>query len=651
MKKLKTFLKKIDSFGVPYSFRYKTKENYRTSIGGLIHIIFCIFLISFTIYYFVPFSKMKNFSTIYYSMSIPNGERINLKQSKIPISFGLICDNNTDVFSENIFELDAKFIIIKSYPKYSKSISNIGTHKCTLEDINDEHDDFFIKLNLTNYKCLDNKDFNIEGSYLDEQFSYYEFNLNSNLNLIETNNFLEKNECRLQIVYTDININLYDYKNPIKSFLSSININLSPSNLIIQDIYFMKHYLYNDDYLFSVFNEDNSKPGIYISFSRYEKYSIYKDINNNSSTFAKIFLKSDNKKIYIKRKYQKFIEFFADIFSIFFCIYCLLKIMVYYIDNFFAYFSLSKRIFIFKDIYYKNLDLKKKILKINQLISLTEQYYSKIKPECSKDEKIDLDDIEVFKLKNENSNNLQNSENESIKRNTDKDIFLYQKRNKNLMGKNNSFNYNYNLNFFNIKRNINREIQKNSNSKKELKTNELSSLSKENNSNSNNNLNKEISIINSERICETKKEELTMTINKKKLNYKFTLIELIQNISCKCLLTNELKTKNDLNNKIAQILYHKMDIAVFIRNIFLFDVMMQIFFDANKRYVLNFLSRPIISSKEINENDLDDFYKSYDETEFVKSTLGIYKLLKIQNKKNSEQRLIGFYNKQLKDIL
>ena len=251
-------------------------------------------------------------------MSIPNGERINLKQSKIPISFGLICDNNTDILSENIFELDAKFINIKSYPEYSKSTTNIGTHKCTLEDINDEHDDFFIKLNLTNYKCLDNKDFNIEGSYLDEQFSYYEFNLNSNLNLIETNNFLEKNECRLQIVYTDININLYDYKNPIKSFLSSININLSPSNLIIQDIYFMKHYLYNDDYLFSVFNEDNSKPGIYISFSRYEKYSIYKDINNNSSTFAKIFLKSDNKKIYIKRKYQKFIEFFADIFSIFF---------------------------------------------------------------------------------------------------------------------------------------------------------------------------------------------------------------------------------------------------------------------------------------------------------------------------------------------
>ena len=162
MKKLKTFLKKIDSFGVPYSFRYKTKENYRTSIGGLIHIIFCIFLISFTIYYFVPFSTMKNFSTIYYSKSIPNGERINLKQSKIPISFGLICDNNTDILSENIFELDAnsenifeldaKFINIKSYPEYSKSTTNIGTHKCTLEDINDEHDDFFIKLNLTNYK-------------------------------------------------------------------------------------------------------------------------------------------------------------------------------------------------------------------------------------------------------------------------------------------------------------------------------------------------------------------------------------------------------------------------------------------------------------------------------------------------------------------
>ena len=653
MKKIKSFLKNIDSFGVPFSFKYKTKEKYRTSIGGLVYIIFCIFLLSFTIYYFVPFSNMKNFSSIYNTINIPNGEQINLKQSKIPLSFGLICNDNTDILSKNIFELNAKFINIKQNSKYSKNIINIRTHNCTYEDFNNEHNDYFDKFNLSNYKCLDNKDYIIEGSYLDEQFSYYEFNLNSNLNLIDINNFLEKNECRLQIIYTDININLNDYKNPIKSFLSSIYIDLFSSTLILQDIYFMKHYLFNDDYLFGVFNEENSKPGIYISFSRYEKYSIYKDNSSNDNSYARIYLKSDTRKSYIKRKYQKFIEFFADISSIFICIYLLLKIMVNYINNFFAYFSLSKKIFIFKDINNKDLDLKKKVLKINQLITLTNQYNSYIKPETAKDEKLDLDEIEIFKIKNDNINNMQQSENEPIKRNTDKDILLFQKRNKNLVGKNNSFNYQYNLNFYNIKKNIARDVHKYSNSRKDQKTYEISSTSKENTSNSKNNLNKEIcsNIINSERSSETKKEDFINTFSRKKLNYKFNILEIIQNLMGKYCITNDLKLKNDLNNKVNQILFHKMDISVFLRNMYLFDIIIQIFFDSNKKYVMNFLSRPIINSKELNENELDDFYKVYNETEFVKSTLGIYKMLKIQNKKNSEQRLIALYNKQLKDIL
>ena len=653
MKKIKSFLKNIDSFGVPFSFKYKTKEKYRTSIGGLVYIIFCIFLLSFTIYYFVPFSNMKNFSSIYNTINIPNGEQINLKQSKIPLSFGLICNDNTDILSKNIFELNAKFINIQQNSKYVKNIINILTHNCTYEDFNNEHNDYFDKFNLSNYKCLDNKDFIIEGSYLDEQFSYYEFNLNSNLNLFDINNFLEKNECRLQIIYTDININLNDYKNPIKSFLSSIYIDLFSSTLILQDIYFMKHYLFNDDYLFGVFNEENSKPGIYISFSRYEKYSIYKDNSSNDYSYARIYLKSDTRKSYIKRKYQKFIEFFADISSIFICIYLLLKIMVNYIDNFFAYFSLSKKIFIFKDINNKDLDLKKKVLKINQLITLTNQYNSYIKPETAKDEKLDLDEIEIFKIKNDNINNMQQSENEPIKRNTDKDILLFQKRNKNLVGKNNSFNYQYNLNFYNIKKNITKDVHKYSNSRKDQKTYEISSTSKENTSNSKNNLNKEIcsNIINSERSSETKKEDFINTFSRKKLNYKFNILEIIQNLMGKYCITNDLKLKNDLNNKVNQILFHKMDISVFLRNMYLFDIIIQIFFDSNKKYVMNFLSRPIINSKELNENELDDFYKVYNETEFVKSTLGIYKMLKIQNKKNSEQRLIALYNKQLKDIL
>ena len=70
MKNLKSFLKKIDGFGVPYLFKYKSKENYKTSFGGLVILIFSIFVISFSIYYFIPFANMKNYTLIYQILSL-----------------------------------------------------------------------------------------------------------------------------------------------------------------------------------------------------------------------------------------------------------------------------------------------------------------------------------------------------------------------------------------------------------------------------------------------------------------------------------------------------------------------------------------------------------------------------------------------------
>ena len=64
MKNIKSFLKAIDGFGVPYFFRYKTKKNYTTSLGGLALILFIILVIFVVIYYFVPFASKKNFITL-----------------------------------------------------------------------------------------------------------------------------------------------------------------------------------------------------------------------------------------------------------------------------------------------------------------------------------------------------------------------------------------------------------------------------------------------------------------------------------------------------------------------------------------------------------------------------------------------------------
>ena len=665
MKNIKSFLKAIDGFGVPYFFRYKTKKNYTTSLGGLALILFIILVIFVVIYYLVPFAGKKNFTTLYYTTNMQNTEPINLKQSNSVFSLGLICEDNIDSINiNNLLELDSKYITINNVDgNHIKTLRNINSHSCTFSDFDNNYNDVFNKLNLENHKCLDKNDYIIKGSYLDEIYSYYEFNFksksNSDENINNINQLLQNKECKLQIIYTDINIDLNNYKNPIKSFLNSYFIELYPNIQTIQNIYLMHQYLFNDDNIFSAFNEDDPNPEKYITFSRFDQYTINGD---NPHNYVKIFLKADNKKTYIKRKYQKFIEFYADISSILISIYSLLMIIINFFNNFFAEFSLSKKIFLFKDVYNKNIDFKKKVLKIQQLISLTNQYTpNNLKVESeqkidnnihskdninNKNNNIDLeiDDLEIFRIKNEILSNFYKSESHSNNENIEKE-FKFKKNSKfNLSKKSSLNNTNKNISFNSRCKLNSQEIHKNLILKKDLKTYDVSYSSGYNNIFNN----KEPNNVSSDRTSETKREIIKSFHKKGKLKYNFNLWEILKVSFFKCCISNDLSLKINLNSKA-----NKLDIVVFIRNMFLLDIIYHIILDSDRKYIANFLSRPIISeNKEIDENNFfQKFYKDYEETEFIKSTLGIYKLIRIKNKKNSEQKLIALCNKQLKDIL
>ena len=670
MKNIKSFLKAIDGFGVPYFFRYKTKKNYTTSLGGLALILFIILVIFFVIYYLVPFAGKKNFTTLYYTTNMQNTEPINLKQSNSVFSLGLICENNIDSINlNNLLKLDSKYITINNVDgNHIKTLRNINSHSCTLTDFDNNYNDVFNKLNLENHKCLDKNDYIIKGSYLDEIYSYYEFNFksksNSDENINNINQLLQNKECKLQIIYTDINIDLNNYKNSIKFFLNSYFIELYPNIQTIQNIYLMHQYLYNDDNIFSAFNEDDPNPEKYISFSRFDQYTINGD---NPHSYVKIFLKADNKKTYIKRKYQKFIEFYADISSILFSIYSLLMIIINFFNSFLAEFSLSKKIFLFKDVYNKNIDFKKKVLKIQQLISLTDQYTpNNLKVESeqkidnnihskdninNKNNNIDLeiDDLEIFRIKNEILSNFYKSESNSNNENIEKELKFKKNSKFNLSKKNSSNSTNKNISFNSRCKLNSQEIHKNLILKKDLKTYDVSYSSGYNNIFNN----KEPNNVSSDRTSETKREIIKSFHKKGKLKYNFNLYEILKVSFFKCCISNDLSLKINLNSKANKLLYNKLDIVVFIRNMFLLDIIYHIILDSDRKYIANFLSRPIISeNKEIDENNFfQKFYKDYEETEFIKSTLGIYKLIRIKNKKNSEQKLIALCNKQLKDIL
>ena len=83
-------------------------------------------------------------------------------------------------------------------------------------------------VNIKNFQCLDDPNNIIEGLYTDEIFSYYEFTVSSKEDTIENfdkiDRYLTRNDCKLQLYYTDITIDFNDYEEPIKPYLNTLFI-------------------------------------------------------------------------------------------------------------------------------------------------------------------------------------------------------------------------------------------------------------------------------------------------------------------------------------------------------------------------------------------------------------------------------------------
>ena len=411
MKCIKRLLRKMDIFGSPFSFKYKSQDRYSTSFGGLFLLIFSLISIIFGIYYFIPFAKRKNVNIIYYTMNIPKTEKIRLKDSQAAFSIGFDCDDDTDIKVDDILKLDLKHVIyIKNNKgKYDKNKTPIPSHSCTKEDFYNNYDTSFEYLNLNQYLCLDDYNHNIEGIYSDQVFSYYEFSVVATNKTSLIDEYFRSNDCKLQFYYTDITIDLANYKEPIKPFLNSIFIQLNPTLFIKRNIYFMNQYLYDDDEILAIFDEEKKPDQIKTLFSRYEEYSIYSGLERektkplNPNDYAKIYIRADTKKTEIKRTYQKLTEFYADASSLLIAVYDFFTLIISALNNFYAEQSIIKKIFLFKDIDNKNFNISKQTEKIKKLFPKKRS----IKNFKTENFAIDINDIQF----NTNSENLKNIKN------------------------------------------------------------------------------------------------------------------------------------------------------------------------------------------------------------------------------------------------
>ena len=220
----------------------------------------------------------------------------------------------------------------------------------------------------------------------------------------------------------------------------------------------------------------------------------------------------------------------------------------------------------------------------------------------------------IKKIQKDDFNEKNDSKNNSIKNNS--------------INKNNNNNNNSNIEM--EKLNINEsENNKNLITKKENQTEEKSI---ENNNNNNKNVE---------------------FINKAELDYNVFEIFFMSIFSC-CLCKN-LKKKKEIYDKSTEILFTKMDIIEYLKNMQILNVLNKLILSKEERNILKFLAKPSINVNEenddennnkfdsiftsnLNENEIKEFWKNYDD------------LKNKSNKNEVESRLIEFTTNNLNKI-
>ena len=678
MKCFKGFLQKIDIFGVPYTFKHKNNEKYGTSLGGFILILFIIAVFVIGIYYFIPFYNRKNFSIIYYSMNMPITDTIQLSESKANFAIGLACplEAKTQVSGKDLFDLKLTYIVyttdhngIKTKVKH-----NLSTHQCNYADFYNEYNDTFDFMSLSQFECLDKIDNSIQGIYTDEVFRYYEFSVvskNDSVELFRTiDKYLTEQDCRLELYYTDITIDLNNYNSPIKPYINSVFIQLNPTLFLKMNVYFKNQYFNDDNFLLFVFDEEEEKTTIHTLFSRLEDYSLYKGLNRgvdlpyNNINYANIYIRADTSKTIIKRKYQKVMEFYADSSSMLIALFELLYIVFCFVNRFYADHSLAKRIFFFKEAKNRHFDINRKSYKIKNLIKLLDPLIEKKNILLNiNDNKNQTTSKNYDDNKNQTtSKNYDDNKNQSITRNNDDNndieindldegIKVYN-INRNVRNKENLSKINEILKPNDFRKFPNKRVRNKMNRKIKFAKDEDY---EENFKNISTIHSTKRNIMNRYKIQPVKISTMSFKGLKEneheKIKFEYNIFEIFWFYLCLCCMTNNLKAKKNLTEKSNNILNKKLDISLYIKNTILIDILNQALINDSMKSMTKFISRPIISLNKKGDRDMNQFYKNYEITDFENLYSDVSDLSKKPRLTQAEQKIISLVCGELNEMI
>ena len=387
MKKVIKFFEWIDQFSVPISFRYKKEDSYSTCLGGLVSVIFFLIAGGFGIYYFIPFCQRKNYSLYYYTINLNQTEEINLYKSKSAIAFELECSgddsieekyNELNISKDDVFEFKMRYIF---YENNGTHIEKNRTTYISFSTCNENH--FFnnrdilkyiSKEKLKNLTCIDNLDEVIKNRYQDryDNFTYFQIDIKAknDINNSFIRKYLQDYDCKVELYYTDVKIEVDDYSEPVKPFLNEVFLQLNPNMISKMNAFFMNEYFESVNDLFF---PSKGIDKINNLFSRTEQYFIYKDSNDDEKDLANIYIRADTRKMEIKRKYQTVLEFFADSFCFWGDVFIICQIIFTAYNKVNLDYYIEKEVFFFKGMMNAHLKFDKNSNEYKKLKKLIEK--------------------------------------------------------------------------------------------------------------------------------------------------------------------------------------------------------------------------------------------------------------------------------------
>ena len=600
-RKIKTFIKNLDYFGVYYTFHYKENDRFQSVTGGIIFIIYIFFILIYMYVNSLNFIQKKNMSLIYYDRRIDRPYYISFKNYSNNFAIGLDCSGLSDGRSlYDYLTLDLQFISQNRTNTTSKvrTYTDIPLHNCKIEDFVGFEKEFE-QNNLNKYYCPDNNSYEIGGFYTDTIFNYFQITVQSKKNTTEywenIEDILINYECRYEIYYIDTTINVYDYDKPVKQYLNQGYAILKPNSYIKHNYFFKRiEFKSGENFFF-----DSYKTKYFIGYSQTESYNRdltynrYDNKYNDFNIFGKFFLRSDNKDNIARRKYDKINDYLAQISTVISLSFLLVYAFVFKVNYFFSNLYLMKNVFNF---------------------NLNDQLYVK------------KNDITLFKSNNNiynfsvNENKLNSEMN--LNYNSNKLLENYN-QNKYLFLKNKSRKEKFISNIIIKKRKSNSLLQVNPNISKKLSINQK--------------------IIKNNKITNKNNNQFTINL------FEFLYIKFFNFCNNK-----KINNKKILYEKCKSKLFCKMDIIEYIQYTRKLELIYYIILNKKERIIINYLKNPYVNLKnELNfyENkNLDLYYEIFSNKEINDIILAYnYIINQDDNKNYIKKKIKKFVFNQLKN--